>query len=132
MNGRHGSHRNATSPRRPGCSCGAASRRVAARTTRARHLNLIPGCVWSLASPAACIAAAASARTRVCVRGRQSPFTHALSQTGRVTALVIPDGPQGARGGFGLVHWRHSAEGWCGRARTRAPCTWHAEVDSAT
>lgn len=69
MNGRHGSHRNATSPRRSGCSWSATPRRdVAAHTTRTRHLNLIPGCVWSLASPAAYIAAVASARThtRMC------------------------------------------------------------------
>jgi len=97
-------------PRRVGRGAVAARRRgvwLAAHTTRARHLNLIPGCVWSLASPAACVAAVASARTCVCVRtypcacmcDRQSPFTHALPQTVRVTALVIPDGAQGARRG---------------------------------
>lgn len=146
MNGRHGSHRNATSPRRSvGVHAVAARRRgVWLRTPPGpRHLNLIPGCVWSLASPAAyiarrCVRAYVYVRTRMCAAVKVHSRTRYHKQ-GRVTAFVIPDRAQGARRAergprLGLVHWRHSTEGWYARtrARTRAPCTWHAEVDSAT
>lgn len=66
-------------------ACAAAARR---HHRDARHLNLIPGCVWSLASPAAYTAAACSVHvSRACLRARppRSPFTHAPPQTRRVT-----------------------------------------------
>lgn len=126
---------------RSGCSCGAVPRRVAAHTTRARHLNLIPGCVWSLASPAAYIAAVTSAHARVCVhtcpyvpavkvhsrtryhkRGewRPSSFPQGAGCTERERGSDLSIGDILQKGGA-RVH-----------VCTRAPCTWHAEVDSAT
>lgn len=73
-------------PRHVGRGAVEARRRgVVWHTTRARHLNLIPGCVWSLASPAAYIATVAFAHTRVCVRTcscmRPSKSIHARATT---------------------------------------------------
>lgn len=81
---------------------------------RDRHPNLISGCVWSLASPAAytvtvraCVSAYGR-RQRVHSRTRHH---HRRHRERLVTALVISDGVQPGAGREprgGLVHRRHS------------------------
>lgn len=121
MNGRHGSHRNAIPPSRVYAAAARISRVSGGCATAhhwgARHLNLIPGCVWSLASPAACVYSRGASRP--CVPRLSACATAPKSIHARATTNEASDGSRHFRRG-----WRYAREGKT--FRTCPPATFYS------